>query len=73
MPDFSIRVCLFVLENDEVVADYRHRRRIVRSKVDGCCSARVPHADRVDREDSAAARLVQRIFLKSFSRLKWSI
>ena len=64
MPDIIVSV--FISSSwrmKEFVADYRHRRGIT----DGCCSARVPRAERVDREDSADARLVYHEVLKNLS------
>ena len=68
--DFPIRGSIFIdsaWRMMKVVADYRHRRGIVLSNVNGCCSARVLHPERGDREDSAAARLVLREFSKIFN------
>ena len=67
MPELPIRVCVSIgssWRKKKFVADYRRRRGIVSSDSDGCCSARVPRAEHVDREDSAAARLDYRECLK---------
>ena len=66
MPELPIRVCVSIgssWRKKKFVADYRRRRGIVSSDSDGCCSARVPRAD---RGNSVAARLVHRGVLKIF-------